>query len=64
MGRKAGGGRTVYCLYRGNEVVGTGTAEQLAQTLGVRPDTIRWLSSPANKRRDKGNRLVAERVER
>jgi hypothetical protein len=63
MGRKAGSHRARYALYKGEDFLGIGTAEQLAERLGVTIKTIRWYASPACKRRDsKGNHLVAERI--
>lgn len=62
MGRRKGGGRTRYAVYKGDSVVGVGTACELAAQLGVTPETVRWWSSPANKARDRGSRKVAERI--
>ena len=52
---------TTYVVYRGDEVVAHGTAEECAEAMGVRPETVRWLSTPAARRR--GLLTVAERVE-
>lgn len=62
MGRKAGGGSSRYILWKGDEIVAIGTARQLAEKLGCSVRTIYWYVSPACKRRDNGNRLVAERI--
>lgn len=62
MGRKRGRGRARYALWKGERLVGIGTADQLAAQRGVKPDTIRWLASPACKRRDNGRHIVAERI--
>ena len=62
MGRRRGGGHTRYALYKGEELLCIGTAAELASRLGVTVRTIRWYASPTAKRRDNGNRLVAERI--
>lgn len=50
----------VYVLYRDDDVLGVGTAEELARLMGVRPETIRFYASNCSKQRNK--KLVAERV--
>lgn len=62
MGRRRGGGHTRYALYKGERILCIGTADELANRLGVTVKTIRWYASPAAKRKDNGNRLVAERI--
>ncbi len=62
MGRRSGGRKYRYSLYKGDVLQGTGTAEELASQFGVSPKTIRWYASPAAKRRDTGARRVAERL--
>lgn len=63
MGRRNGGGKTKYALYRGDEYVATGTAFELAELLGVRQETIYFYASAVNRRRNvTGNRIVAERI--
>ena len=54
-----------YALYRGDDLLGIGTAEELARARGVKPDTIRFYSMPSYQRRGKetGRRLVAVRIE-
>jgi hypothetical protein len=56
-----------YVLYKGEEIVGIGTADELARRLGLRPQTIRSYSSPSHMRRveesaDPESRIVAGRV--
>jgi len=53
----------VYALYRGEDFVDVGTANELAGRRGVKAASIRWLASPASQRRDRGQRLLAFRVE-
>ena len=62
MGRRRGGSHTRYALYKGEELLCIGTAAELAIRLGVELKTIYFYASEANKRRDNGNRLVAERI--
>ena len=54
-----------YALYRGDELLGIGTAEQLAKERGVSRDTIYWYASPSNlKRVERGvGRTLAVRVD-
>ena len=58
MGRS----RIRYAMWKGDQVIAIGTAKELAERFGVTVKTIRWLASPAAKRRDTGKRLVAERI--
>lgn len=58
MGRS----RIRYALWKGDQVLAIGTAKELAERFGVTVKTIRWLASPAARRRDTGKRLVAERI--
>ena len=56
-----------YVLYKGEEVLGIGTADELSEQLGVRPQTIRSYSSPSHMRRieesaDPESRIVAVKV--
>lgn len=62
MGRTKGRGTARYALWKGDRCLGIGTAYELAERLGCKPETIRWHATPAAKKRDKGNRLVAERI--
>ena len=53
---------SLYAVWKGDELVAMGTAKELAKQLGVKVRTIYWYVSPAAKRRDKGNRIVVERI--
>lgn len=46
----------VYVLYRGDDVVGVGTKDELVRLIGVSPSTIYWYSSSAYRRRCEGKR--------
>ena len=50
-----------YALWRGDRCIDIGTAKQLAERHNIKPKTVYWLASPANKRRG-NNRIVAERI--
>ena len=63
MGRKQGGGHVRYALWRGDELLMIGTAFEIAEKLVIKPKTVRWLASPAAKRRDNGKHMVAERID-
>lgn len=56
--------KAIYVLYLGDEVVDIGTKEELAKRRNVSPETICHYSTPAYKKRIKGqdNRLLAVRV--
>lgn len=41
----------LFALYKGEEFIDIGTAKELAKKRNVKPDFIRYLSTPANKRR-------------
>lgn len=51
--------RNYYALYRGDELLGIGTKEELAKQFGIKVKTIEFYHSPAYKRRGKNsnNRL-------
>lgn len=54
---------TDYAIYKGDELVDFGNAAYLAKKLQVTINTIYYLASPRNLRRNKGNRLIAIRLE-
>lgn len=51
-----------YVIYKGDEVICHGTQSECAEQLGVKEATIKFISSDAFKKRDKGKRIVAEKV--
>ena len=51
-----------YAVYKGDEFVALGTAEELAKKLGCKPDTIRWYTYPSAKKRTRKNGIAVERV--
>lgn len=60
MGRKS---HARYAIWKGDECLGIGTAEELAEKFGVTKKAIWWWASADNKKRDKKHkRMVAERI--
>ena len=58
--------KRIYALYKGDEILGVGTVEELAKMRGIKPTSLLFLHSPAyKKRRANSNRniLVLIRVE-
>ena len=52
-----------YALYKGEDLLAIGTLDELAEFRGVSRNTIYWYSMPANKRQDRGNKVVAIKLE-
>lgn len=44
----------IYELYKGYELLATGTVNEIAHEVGVKPATVRFYGSPAHQRRVKG----------
>jgi hypothetical protein len=61
MGRK----KQIYALYRGDEFINLGTIEELARYEKVKPRSIRYLQTPAYKKKFKedNNRRVLIKIE-
>lgn len=53
----------IYAVYKGDEFLVVGTVEECAEYMNCTPQTIKWLASPSNIKKDKGNRLIAFKVE-
>ena len=53
----------IYAMYKGDELLATGTAQELAEVDGVALKTIYWRTSPTNMKRDGGKRKVVIRLE-
>ena len=51
-----------YALYKGDDLLAIGTLDELAEFRGVTRNTIYWYSMPANKRQDRGNKVVAVKL--
>lgn len=57
-----------YALYKGDDLLAIGTLEELAETLGVTPNTIYYYSMSAyqrkgNVKKPTGKRIVAIKLE-
>ena len=54
----------VYALYKGDDLLGIGTAKELAEIHGVKPSTIKFYATPVYHRRSKGStrRITAMRI--
>lgn len=54
-----------YALYRGDDLLGIGTAKELAEAQGVKPETIKFYATPVYQRRANGSpkRLTAVKIE-
>ena len=55
----------IYALYKGDNFLGTGTAQELANLIGVTRRTIQWYSYPTYQKRSKNpkNRLIAIKID-
>ncbi|NDL68504.1 hypothetical protein [Anaerotalea alkaliphila] len=54
-----------FALYKGEEMLGIGTIDELAEMQGVKPETIRFYLYPAYQRRVRNakNRMVLVRLD-
>lgn len=52
----------IYAVYKGKYLVAEGTVSELAKKLGVKENTIYLMASQTYKKRDKGNRKLAYKV--
>ena len=59
MARKKGSCTNKYAIYKGDEFVAVGTASEIAEQLGIKPDTVRWWSYPSAQKRNRGNARTA-----
>lgn len=50
--------KIIYGLYKGDEFIDVGTAEELAKKLGVKKETIWFYASPTNLKRNKNNNRI------
>ena len=55
-----------YALYKGDEFIDLGTIEELAERMGVTPNTIKYYQTPIYKKRgkDDSNSKVLIKIER
>lgn len=52
-----------YALYKGDDLLAIGTLDELAEFRGVTRNTIYYYSMPASKRKDRGNKITAIKLE-
>ncbi|WP_164905634.1 hypothetical protein [Latilactobacillus sakei] len=52
-----------YAVYKGDQFIDLGTADYLANKFGVLRKTIWYWTAPAYWRKNKGNSLIAIRIE-
>lgn len=52
-------------VYKGDKFITVGTADECAEVLNVKPDSVKFYASPTYKKRNKedGNSLVVFRLE-
>ena len=56
--------KSVYAIYKGDDFIDLGTAEELSKKLGVKVNTIRYMATKAHhKRATSDNWMVAIRIE-
>lgn len=41
----------IYAVYKNDEIIAMGTADECAAELNVRPDYIHWMTTPIGKKR-------------
>ncbi len=52
--------KRIYSIYKGDEFIATGTKNELAELLDVKPETIVFYSTKSHKNRMTENQLVAD----
>ena len=52
-----------YAVYKGEEILGIGTADELAKKLNVKRKTIFFWGTPSGHKRNKGKAKIAIRIE-
>lgn len=55
----------IYALYQGEQNIMDGTLDEIAEHQGIKKETVKFLMSPAHKRRikDDGNNKVVVRLD-
>lgn len=53
----------MYALYRGDEFVDVGTADEIAKRRGIKPESVKWMSTPSYRKRGREDKLTAYRIE-
>lgn len=55
--------RYEYALYKGDDFIDVGTAQELARKLKVTVDYIKWMTTPTAQKRNKGKRMTAIKID-
>ena len=55
-------GKKRYALYRGDEFVDVGTAEEIAERQGIRPESVKWMSTPSYHKRGGYGKLRSYKI--
>lgn len=53
----------LYDVYKGNTLLAHGTAQEIAEEMGVAKEKVYMWAAPAILKRDKGNRIIVVRVD-
>jgi len=53
----------IYAVYKGEDLLMTGTAKEIAEAEGVSLKTVYWRTSPTNAKRDGGKRKILVRID-
>ena len=53
----------IYAVYKGEDLLMTGTAKEIAEAEGVSLKTVYWRTSPTNAKRDNGKRKILVRID-
>lgn len=48
--------KTMYAAYMGDEFIDLGDMDYITKKLNVTPETIKWYSSPAGRKRSEGKK--------
>lgn len=54
----------VYDVYEGDQYAMTGTLDEIAKRYGVKPETVRWWSTPTAERRKSSKRAFSRILKR
>ena len=52
-----------YAAYKGEDIIGVGTIDELAKTTGFTKQTLKFSATPTARKRNKGNKLVLYKIE-
>jgi hypothetical protein len=63
LGLRKNNPNQIFAIYRGEEFITSGTAQECADHLGKPKRSIWYYATPHNVNLDKGNRLIAIRLE-